>query len=390
VRFGLSFPLSAALVAAGLGMPQANAASVEERLKQDSKSGGFNFGQVHLSAEGGLGFFASNGDGQYPNSTFRVDEAKVFLEAPVWEDTYFFSEWDVVTHEANDEFFHLGELYIDFENILRHWTDKKWLSLRVGRVDIPFGEEYMARDAIDNPLITHSITDFWGVDEGVELYGSAFGFDYVMAVQNGGHPTLHDFNGDKAVSGRIGYNFGNRARLSFSGIRTGQLSSAGDKMSELWFSDGFFRNLGPVATTSSFQSDVFELDAQTFWKSGHLKLAGGYFDYDDTDTAAEHQRDGYYYYAEAVQNLPAHFYTVGRFSQIISNRGMPIVGLGDFGEYFFGPLTRDVWRLSLGLGYKWSDNFVTKLEYAIEDGSLAGTGEKFHRSFVGAELGFKF
>jgi hypothetical protein len=121
-----------------------------------------------------------------------------------------------------------------------------------------------------------------------------------------------------------------------------------------------------------------------------LKLAGGYFDYDDTDTTSEHQRDGYYYYAEALQNLPGRFYTAGRFSQIIARQGMPIVGLGDFGEYFFGPLTRDLWRLSLGLGYRWNDSLVTKLEYAIEEGSLATSGTKLHRSFVGAELGFKF
>jgi hypothetical protein len=410
-----------------LGAPHAGAATVEERLKaleaqndallrqlaeqkkeidelkgnsegsgaadneqRSAPEKGFGFGKMHLSAEGGIGFFSSNGQGQYPNSSFRVDEAKLFLEAPVWEDTYFFSELDLVTREANDEFFHLGELYIDFENVLRHWTDKNWLSLRVGRVDIPFGEEYAARDVVDNPLITHSLTDFWGVDEGVEFYGGAFGFDYVMAVQNGGHPTLSDANADKAIAGRVGYNFGDRARLSFSGMRTGQLSSAGDRMSELWFGGGFLRNLGRVETTSSYQADVFELDAQTFWKSGHLKMAGGYFDYDDTDALAEHQRDGYYYYAEALQRLPGRFYTAGRFSQIIADRGMPIVGLGDFGDYFFGPLTRDLWRLSIGLGYQWSDNFVSKVEYTVEEGSLANGGDKLHRSFVGAELGFKF
>src|SRR5688572_10087360 len=169
---------------------------------------GFNLGRIRISGEGGVVFFHTSSDGQYPNSAFRVDEAKLFLEAPLWESTYFYGELDLVTREANDEYFHLGELYVDFENVLRHWTDKNRLSLRLGRFDIPFGEECAVRDVIDNPLISHSLSDLWGIDEGVELYGGAFGFDYVLAVQNGGHPTLQDFTSDKSIAGRVGYILG--------------------------------------------------------------------------------------------------------------------------------------------------------------------------------------
>jgi len=273
-----------------LGEPRA-----ESEATVQPKKGGIDFGPVHLSGEGGVAYFHTSNHGMYPDGSFRVDEAKLFVEAPVWNGTYFYGELDLVTREANDEFFHLGELYIDFENVLRHWTEKNWLSLRVGRMYIPFGEEYSTRYVIDNPLISHSISDLWGVDEGVELYGNVYGFDYAMAVQNGGHPTLRDFNSDKSVAGRIGYNFGQKARLSFSGMRTGKLSAANDKMSELWFGGGFFRSLGMPESTSTFQADVFELDAQTFWKTGHLKLAGGHFNYADNDRTADQNRDGFYY-----------------------------------------------------------------------------------------------
>ena len=351
---------------------------------------GPSFGQLHISGEGGVAFFHTSSDGLHPDASFRVDEAKLFLEAPLWEATYIFSELDLVTRETNDEFFHLGELYIDFENVLRLWTDNNYLSLRVGRIDIPFGEEYLARDVIDNPLISHSLSDFWGVDEGVELYGQALGFDYVLAVQNGGHPTLEDSDADKSVAGRIGYNFKNRARISISGIRTGNISSEGDELSELWFGNGFFRNLGDAATTETFRANVFELDAQGFWKTGHLKLAGGVFDYDDSDTTSDNSRDGYYYYAEALQEITRKLYAAARFSHIVVDDGLPIVGYGDFGKYFFSPLlTENLWRLSLGLGYHWSDNLVAKLEYTIEEGELA-TGTDRDNHFVGAEIGFKF
>ncbi|HEV8543851.1 MAG TPA: hypothetical protein VGR78_15775 [Verrucomicrobiae bacterium] len=349
---------------------------------------GFNFGRVHLGAEGGVAFFAADKQGQYPSSTFRVDEAKLFLESPVWNNTYFYSELDVVTREAPDENFHLGELYIDFENVLRRWTDHNWLSLRVGRMYTPFGEEYNARYVIDNPLISHSLSDVWGVDEGVEIYGNGYGFDYAVALQNGGIPSLKDFTGDKSIAGRIGYNFGKHVRLSFSGMRTGDVSTSDDMLSALWFGNGFFRAMDPAAT--KFQANLYELDAQTFWKSGHLKLAGGYFDYSDNNPTTDRSRDGWYYYAEALQNLPKKFYAASRFSQVLSDKGMPIVGLGDFGEYFFGPLTRDLWRLSLGVGYRWSENLVAKLEYTLEQGSTVGGTERIDHNFFGMELGFKF
>src|SRR5882672_3675779 len=49
-------------------------------------STGFSLGKVHLSGEGAVGLFHSQPDGQYPNSEFRVDEAKLFVEAPILSD----------------------------------------------------------------------------------------------------------------------------------------------------------------------------------------------------------------------------------------------------------------------------------------------------------------
>src|SRR4051812_23362857 len=46
-------------------------------------------GTVRLGAEVGLAYFASGNDGMFPNSEFRVDDAKLFVEAPVWKNVYF-------------------------------------------------------------------------------------------------------------------------------------------------------------------------------------------------------------------------------------------------------------------------------------------------------------
>ena len=101
---------------------------------------------------------------------------KLFVEAPVWKNVYFFTGLELTTREAADEYFHVGELYADMEDVLtagRQYT----LSLRAGRFSIPFfGEEYQYRNIMANPLITSTPrADIWGTDEGVQAYHGSLG-----------------------------------------------------------------------------------------------------------------------------------------------------------------------------------------------------------------------
>ncbi len=346
--------------------------------------------RFHLSGEGGTAFFRSGSEGAFPNGEFRVDEAKLFLEAPIWRNVFLFSELDVVTREANDEYFHLGELYVDFENVSALWNQDKLLSLRVGRFDIPFGEEYSNRDVIDNPLISHSVSDVWGIDEGIGIYGTIGRFQYVAAVQNGSHPTLRDFNSDKSVAGRLSYGPAPWLRLSLSGMRTGDLDAAQDRFSEAWFGNGFIRSLGAPATTSEFGANLVELDAAGRWRSGHVKAAGGLIRYDDNDATADNRRDAYYYYVESKQSVVASLYGAARFSQIVAHDGFPLVGHGTFAQHFFGPLTKDLSRLSLGLGYQLNSNLVIKAEYAWEFRQLLNGIRRRHTDLFATQVGFRF
>jgi hypothetical protein len=222
--------------------------------------------KVSISGQGALVFLRSEADGKFPKGTMRVDEAKLFVEAPVWNDTYAFAELNVVRREDPDDKLNAGELYLDFENISRWWGRDGQLNLRLGRLDIPFGEEYLSRDASDNPTISHSLADFWGVDEGVEIYGKLGEMQYVLAVQNGGHPSLYDYNSDKSVTVRLGYDPAAWLHLGLSGMRTGRLDAQGDRLSELWFGDGFVRSLGSPQTTTTFQANLFQVDAMVTWR----------------------------------------------------------------------------------------------------------------------------
>lgn len=265
-------------------------------------AGGLKFGRVNLSGEGSLAFFHTGSEGAYPNSEFRVDEAKLFVEAQVWNEVYFFTELDLATRNYDGLELHLGELYLDFESVSKLWGHDRLLSVRVGRMDIPFGEEYFRRDSLDNPLISHSLSDLWGIDEGLELYGGMGKFNYVVAVQNGGFSGSHDYDSDKSVAGRLSYDPTRWLHLSASGMRTGDLDAEDDYWSELWFGNAWLGSLGS-ANTTEFNATLVQGDIVIKLPHGYLRAFGGYVHYDDNDPNANNQRDVYYYTVEPMYDL---------------------------------------------------------------------------------------
>ncbi len=348
-----------------------------------------SFGKVNLSAEGGLAYFNHGSNGKFPNSEMRVDEAKLFVEAPIWEDVYFFTEVNLYRRQDPNDSLNIGEIYLDFENLLSWGDQDSQLNLRVGRFDIPFGEEYLVRDAVDNPLISNSLMDFWGVDEGFELYGAMGGAQYVLAVQNGGHPSLRDYNDDKSVTLRVGFEPAEWLHVSGSAMRTGALDVKNDKLSEMWFGNGFVRSIGGSETTA-FESNIFQGDAKIHWRDGYVSLSGGYLYYSDNDPAANNRRDVYFYSVEAIQNLSRKFYAGTRFSRIDAEKGFPLAGDGNFGTYFFRKLTEDLWRVSLGVGYRFSPNLLFKSEYSFNQGRELGGAKRTDENLLASEVAFKF
>jgi len=360
-----------------------------ENAAAPAKSG-FNLGNVNISAEGGVAFFNTGPDGFAPHPEFRVDEARLFVEAPIWDEVYFHSDIDLATRENTDTKLYLGELYLDFEDASQLWGKDGQLNVRAGRMQIPFGEEYMSRYAMEDPLISHSLSDFWGIDPGVELYGALGKFSYVVAVQNGsGANGVEDFDGDKSVAGRISFDPNTHWHLSVSGMRTGDLDAQQDSISALWFGNGFFRSIGSPATTK-FHADLVEGDLTARWHSGHVSAFGGYARYADNDPMMDNSRDIFYYSVEAEQNLPHKFYVAARFSQIFADKGYPIAGFGNFDDYYLNDLTDRLWRLSLGAGYRFSDRLELKIEYSFERGGEPDGELRDGEDFFGTEAAFKF
>lgn len=355
----------------------------------DALSGGGS--QVRVSAEAGLAFFNTGADGQFPNAEFRVDDPVISIEAPVWKNTYLFSELKLLTREATTDSFQLGELYVDFEDISDAWGKPGLLSLRAGRINTPFGEEYQGRGPVENPLISHSLADIWGTDEGVEIYGSIGPARYVLAVQNGGISRLHDYNSDKAVVGRIGWAPSGWLHLSGSAMRTGSLSVTGDGVSDVWFANGFFRALGSGNSTTAFWADLAEVDGKAHWKSGHFAVAGGAVRFDDDDSTANNVRRMRFGYVELVQNIADQIYGAVRYSEIRAPHGYPLVGNGAAAEYSSRlSLTDELRRLSLGVGYRFGAPLVLKLEYSWNAGHTITGVDRDGENFFGTEIGVKF
>jgi hypothetical protein len=347
---------------------------------------------LRLSGEASIGYFDSQAHGLWPNSEFRVDDARIFLEAPIWKNVYVFGGLELTTREASDEYFHLGELYVDVEDLWR--ADRTHtLSLRAGRMNIPFGTEYLVRNAIDDPLVTHSLSDVWGIDEGVQVYGTLGPVSYNLAVQNGGHKTMRDFDSDKAVTARLSFDPMTGLTLTASALRTGDLTVAGDAMSEAWFANAFFRAIGPAATTHIFSSELLQLDAAYRWKTGHFKANYGWVHFQDDNTLADDTRHMTYYSLEGLQYLTPRFFTAARYSAIDVPHGYPLAGLGNPGEFFynpFGPLTKDLQRMSVGVGFRFSEPLVWKVEYSWENGHLVNGTPRDAEDMLSTLLGVRF
>ena len=353
--------------------------------------------EVRVGGEAGIGYFQSGSDGAHPNGEFRLDDVKLTVEAPVWKNVYFFTSLDLFSRETGEGSFELYELYAEFEGLGRAWGMPDALSLRAGRISTPFGEEYLVRSPMTNPLISHSLSDIWGPDEGVEIFGSLGSLQYIVAVLNGGDPQVHDYNSDKAIVARLGWNPRDWLHLSASAMRTGKLATfspvtqEGDGLSAIWFGNGFFRSVGPASRTDTFSVDLYELDAVARWKSGHASAALGEARYSDSDPLVNNSQRLRYGYLEGVQDFTEALYGAARYSAINAPVGYPIAGGGAIGDYFFGPeRTVSLRRFTLGFGYRLGPPLVLKLEYSWEWGRLTSGESRDHEDFFGAEIGLKF
>ncbi len=127
---------------------------------------------IDVSGLGAFWLIDSGRDGARPDPGFVIKESSLFIEAQAWEDvSVFFEVQTTMLQRDSTHDVRTAELYAHFRNILRRWGDGL-LNIKIGRVDIPFGEEYLWQDAPDNPLVSNSAAYPWLWDEGAVFYGN--------------------------------------------------------------------------------------------------------------------------------------------------------------------------------------------------------------------------
>lgn len=339
---------------------------------------------IRLAAEISTAFFHGRSGTLFPNSEFRIDDARVSLEAPILNDVYFYGEMELLTRESADDAFHLGEFYVEFEELARSWGEKDLLNVRVGRVNIPFGEEYQVRRPMDNPLVSHSLADIWGIDEGLEVYGRKDRWSYVLAVQNGGHSALHDFHKDKSLTGRLSFQATDNLAVSASAMRTGRLTVPGDGISEVWLGNTWLVSIQPSPKVGWFEAQLFEGDARLRWKQGALALMYGAGFYDDIIGAAD-DRTFRFGSAELTQDFTENVYGAARYSWINVANGYPLWGWAGTRA-----IVDRMTRTSVGLGYRMGRPLLLKLEYTWENSRAINGTVRGRTDMLSSELAVRF
>ncbi|MEM8713108.1 MAG: hypothetical protein AAGG01_19340, partial [Planctomycetota bacterium] len=126
----------------------------------------FSLGNIQFSGFIAAGWFETGDDGARPADSFEIRQSHFFAEAEVWENVSVFAELRLVPQGEDTNPGPLtGELYAHFRNVAGNQQDTN-LGLKVGRVDLPFGEEYLWQDQNPNVLISPSAAFPYGFDEG--------------------------------------------------------------------------------------------------------------------------------------------------------------------------------------------------------------------------------
>ena len=275
--------------------------------------------KIDISGFGAAGFVRTDHDAALPHGGFGNKELSLFVEADVWSETSYFSEIQLVRlGDESTKFTRMGENYIHFKNLFPSMGDG-FLGIKIGRFDIPFGEEYLWQDSIDNPLITFSAAYPYGWDEGILAYGKIFeNYGWVLAVMDGTDERGSDDDPEKAVAAKV---YGQPLDLlyfSFSVLKNGQSGESAIEFGGTHFepiaadsdSDGKSKEAWLTNSPSSkVDSTVYEAALKlSFGRTGYLFANYGMASVTDdatvgSDSSKDWDRDITYYSVEPLVNF---------------------------------------------------------------------------------------
>lgn len=356
---------------------------------------------LDISGFGAAGYYDTGSAGTRDNGGFEIKEASLFVTAEAWDDVEFFIELQTNRlGKDDDKFARTGEVYVHLHDI--SLTDSMTVGLKLGRIDIPFGEEYLWQDAIDNPLITNSAAYPYGWDEGILIYGDFRGLGWIAAITDGTDDRSKEENSDKAFNLKI---YGSplvALDLSLSLMTNGDVSK-----SAIEFGGSHFRPVGVIhqstvgiSPNTEVDADLVEINAKYNFSlatnRAYLALSLGSANADDTDPLFD--RDFRWFSIEPFLQISNNWYTTLRFSEIGTYDGGE--GYHFDGKTFaggntaFGYDTQRFRRISIGLGWTPNPHVRAKLEFAKDRFELIDVSPLIpnngDRSFAGFEIAVGF
>lgn len=335
------------------------------------------YDKLDITGFGAAGYLRSGPGGERPNGGFAVKETSLFLEADVWENTSLFFEIQVSPLLQDDRVsFETGEVYANFRNV---WTNDSGdhLGFKVGRIDIPFGEEYVWGDSPDNPMISHTVSFPWLTDEGVAAYGRFRGVGWVASITDGTMMRSVDETASKAFNLKVYGQPWRPVSVSASVMRNDDTS-----MSALYLGETCFSPVGddihgrPVPSTagqspsdfvdvvlSQVDVTVSPINEVTVWTSAGRAFVD--------DTVESFDRNLRWFSAEMRAALPIdRTYAAVRYSEMGTTRSDGGYSLGGGfltdGRLAFGYDVTRVQRWSAGLGWRVNPRAVAKVEVGAD------------------------
>ena len=321
---------------------------------------------VDVSGLGAVWLVDSGSDGTRPDVGFVMKESTLFIEAQAWEDvSIFFEVQTTLLQRDHSGDVRTAELYAHFRNILRTWGDDL-LSVKIGRVDIPFGEEYLWQDAPDNPLISNSAAYPWLWDEGAVFYGNIKKVGWVAAVMDGSIRRSVEENADKSVTLKLYGRPWKPLFLSGSWMRNGDTSAGpfllgGSLFQPVGVNGESTAGASPSATVSA---TLYELYAKTNHGRFETDLSFGRGSIDDAVNAFD--RDLTWFMLQPLYKITRDVHAVARYSEIGTyddEEGYHFDG--EFlagGNAAYGYDAKRLTRLSLGINWKINPRTHIKLE----------------------------
>ncbi|MDD5195801.1 MAG: hypothetical protein PHQ96_09040, partial [Candidatus Omnitrophica bacterium] len=307
------------------------------------------------------GYYESGSAGSYSSGSFEVPETKLIFSFEPDEINKITLRFNL----NNGAFNSVDYSYLDM-NLSKLFNLPAPLNFRIGRLRMDFGEEWLANNPVEGVLVSNSVANVDGKDEGLQLLGKigkSKPLGYVFSITNGNSGTGSDNSAAKAFTGKLYYNIFEPLYISASYHNSGTMKMSSAEMSIAGLT-------ARPANAPKWSRQVWEVDMRYDYQKGKtlyptafsdskaiMRLAYGGFDEEVTTTPAlgGEKRSGKYGFIEGTYNFNKKFYLASRASFIeLDDEAIASLNNINCNRYK---------RYSLGAGYRLTNNTILKVAY---------------------------